>query len=881
MAWQLRTRWALALLTVAWVWAYTALGGVALAHRCLLLVAAALATALVLWPPRQGAYPDGTPLPTAPRFEGWHFAVGLMLYGGVVLAPVSQIPGWILAALAWSSLGVVDRAVMADQRLLRLLPTALLMVATGQALLGLWQAKQGMLVRGTLRNPNHFAGAMALALGLALGLSWWIWRRSESRRWVRWLAPSAGLLLLSAVVASGSRGGLLTAGAVLAFVYLRLRLPRRGLPGGRVWHLGGPRRAIFLALWGLAWGAATLWMTTPRQIEGLERRLLVYQGTAEMVVDHPWFGVGPGLYRWSFRPYQRFDTAKHFDHAHNDYLEIAAEWGLPLSLLLWFFVGRRWWSACRGVEAVGGEVIGGVGDGAGGEGGGGRPGARQGIALGVAAGLLAPLVHGWVDFDLHIPVLAMQAAMLLALAKGLGHHDGLASLGQGALVGSSSRRHRVLCSTLSLTLLALLILAVVRVEGLRLAYGDARGSDHPEVLEKAIAQAPRAASLHFQLAMLRRDAAPYRDPKAAKEHFETAIRLNPHSWRYRVELGWFYEQLGLHREAWQAYRQALRLNPRDADYQRRLGGFALRRGALSQGKALLAQAVAQDPRRLAEGGALLLSAVSPAEVVAWWPREAGFQSELLELLCRHFASQPAVMPEDERLLAKVWRRWLEASSGMASSAEDAAEAGDIYVRYLLDQGRGEEARRQWLRRMELDPSLPAATLGAFASRHNLIWNGDFEAPLRQGALAWQVPGQGRQGGRQSTFLAPGEGVDGSTALAIDFDKTPKNDFKRLRQHLIVEPSTAYVLNYHLRSEQLAGPGLFLQVIAEGSRRQLMRSETILGTIPWRHGRRRFETPASTRRVVVRLALGPGVGSEVVLDGRLYIDGLRVEEEDSP
>lgn len=846
MAWRLRTGCALALLVGIWLWAYGNLGGVALAQRCLLLTGAALATAGVLWP--------------RPQLSPWAAAVGLFLYGGVALAPVSQLPGWMLAAVVWSSWIVVSRALTADRRLLWLLPAGLLTVALGQACLGLWQAQQGGLVRGTLRNPNHFAGAMALALGLALGWVWWAWQRTEGRLVGRWLAPSACGLLLAAVVASGSRGGLLSAGAVLAFVYLLLRWRPRRRATGTGPQAEGRRLGVLLVCWGLAWCLATWWVTEPLHIEGLERRLLVYQGTAEMILDHPWIGIGPGHYRWGFRPYQRFDTSKHFDHAHNDYLQIAAEWGLPLSFLLWVFVGRRWWSAWRRFEADAEAAP--------------RPGARKAVALAVAAALLAPWVHGWMDFDLQIPALAMQVAMLLALTTGLGQD-------RGPSTGVWPDRRTAVWKTadpwrwpLSLALSAFLVLAVIRAEGLRIAYGEARGSEQPAVIEQAIERAPRAASLHFQLAMLRRDKPPHRDPKVAKEHFETAIHLNPHSWRYRVELGWLYEQLGLNGEAWQAYRQALRLNPRDADYQRRLAGFSLRRGATSRGKALLAQAVAQDPRRLTESGALLLSAVTAQEVVAWWPRQAEVQDELLELLADHLAAQPTVSSEEDRLLATVWQRWLESLSAEGSAVDG---VGDVYVRYLLQRGRGQEARRQWLRWKEHDPTLPSATLEEFASGRNLIWNGDFEAPLGPGVLAWRVPGRAGQ----TTTLLPGEGIDGSTALAMDFDRITKMDFKRLRQHLVVEPSTAYVLEYHLRSDQLSGPGLGLQVIDARSRRPLMRGETVLGTTPWRSGRGYFETSADSHRVIVRLATGPSADTDSTLAGRLYMDRLRLGEEASP
>ena len=47
-------------------------------------------------------------------------------------------------------------------------------------------------------------------------------------------------------------------------------------------------------------------------------------------------GVGPGMYGWHIRRYQTVSVTKQYDHAHNDYLEVAVEGGLiAAALLLW------------------------------------------------------------------------------------------------------------------------------------------------------------------------------------------------------------------------------------------------------------------------------------------------------------------------------------------------------------------------------------------------------------------------------------------------------------------------------------------------------------------------------------------------------------------
>lgn len=877
MARQSRTRLALWILGGVWLWGFTNFGGVAFGHRCHLFALATLAAIWISWPSRSSTY----------RLTSWHLGVGLLLNSGVAFAPVAQLPGWMLAALVWSTWVVVGNALTEEPRLASLLPRILLAVALWQAGLGIWQGLNSELVRGTLRNPNHFAGSMAIGLGLASALTWQAWRQrltpqtptpqtpTPGFRHIAWLLGSLACgLLLWATMLSGSRGGLAVALGVLFFVYLRVRLRHWQLPTGQL--DGRPRQLQWVALIGVWWltvVAVTTWVMPRLDVDGLERRLLIYQSSIEMILDHPLQGVGPGLYRWALRPYQRFDTAKFFDHAHNDYIELAAEWGLPLALLVLFFVGRSWQRANAAVK--GGEV---------------NEGST--LALGVSVALLAPLAHAWIDFDLQIPVLLMQFVVLLVVANSF----------EVRLPKARPEGWRWRCRVVSSLMVVVLgILAIGRVETLAWAYGQARGSDRPSVIEDALKLAPKSPNLHFQLGMVRRDADAHRQPRAARYHLLEAVRLNPLSWRYRFELGRFYELMGRPSEALDAYLQALRLNPWDSDYQRRIGAFLLRlgaqpsktpgTGASSQGRALLARAVVEDPRQLRQTGELLLSAShSPEDVVAWWPRDLAFRDPLLRLLCDRFAVHPEEAARGDGPLAELWRQWLDGGEPIT------IEQGDFYLRYLLQRQRETEARQQWIRLAQLDPQMADSALEVFESHGEVIWNGDFETPLHDGILSWRIPGPWRIPGSwraPGSWRVPGgrqhvarrvldEGIDGSTALSIDFDATANLDFKRLRQHLIVDPSAVYELEYYLRSDQLTPTsGLFLQVIEEVSRRRLFEGEAVSGTTAWQHGSGRVRVPAGVRRLVVRLAAGSAQDRMNPVGGRLWLDRVSMRRVVGP
>jgi len=126
-------------------------------------------------------------------------------------------------------------------------------------------------------------------------------------------------------------------------------------------------------------------------------RFVTYTDTLRMIADRPFLGVGPGMYRWEFRPYQTLDAAGWWTHAHNDYLESAAEWGIPLAILFWGFVGWKLWRSVRVFFDS-------------------RDPWKQGIALGCAGAIFSILVHSLVDFNLQIPANWAVFCIILGLS---------------------------------------------------------------------------------------------------------------------------------------------------------------------------------------------------------------------------------------------------------------------------------------------------------------------------------------------------------------------------------------------------------------------------------------------------------------------------------
>jgi O-antigen ligase len=170
-------------------------------------------------------------------------------------------------------------------------------------------------VWGPFVSRNDFAGFMELCLPVAL----WLSLRSQQARppipiWVPAWMLAAGL-------ASGSRAGALLllaeTGVILGLICRRRR---------------AAKFAMLAALLAVLAGAGTL-ARRFAEPDPLRYRREIVASTMNMIGDHPWRGYGLGTYAYVYPAYATFDLGGAVEHAHNYWLEWAAEGGIPLALL--------------------------------------------------------------------------------------------------------------------------------------------------------------------------------------------------------------------------------------------------------------------------------------------------------------------------------------------------------------------------------------------------------------------------------------------------------------------------------------------------------------------------------------------------------------------
>lgn len=221
---------------------------------------------------------------------------------------------------------------------------------------------------GTFMSRNHAGVYLYLHAALALGLVFWHIRRAGEnalRGGPHLVAAFFAFILALLAALTGSTAAAL---AVLALFVLSLPLAYYfGFPASR----GSRRRIILITGTAMIFSAAVILLATDLkplierfkaktesyQLIGADDRAPLRRATWALINDggwqgRAWVGYGAGSYRWISPPYQARQKELQRDgrlfyraiHAHNDWLEMLADWGvlglLPVLLALGW-LGRR------------------------------------------------------------------------------------------------------------------------------------------------------------------------------------------------------------------------------------------------------------------------------------------------------------------------------------------------------------------------------------------------------------------------------------------------------------------------------------------------------------------------------------------------------------
>jgi len=304
---------------------------------------------------------------------------------------------------------------------------------------------------GTFVNRNHYSAFLEMMLALSIGyllaradffamkpnlslrekLVWF----GQERLQKTIIAGIVPVILGVGIVFSWSRSGVFVfLASLLTMIVLASWAGKRGAESGG--EGGGKARSrrlirtVFAGVVGIALmlGISPLIDRFSAEIVRSEGRPLLYKFTGDVIRAFPFSGVGLGCYMYGYNMFEAQYTPGRTTHAHNDYLEVLAESGLPggaalvaAGLAALAVMAARWLKR--------------------------RDNFVRGVGLGCVAGIAGILVHSFTDYSLRMPANAAYLVALYALGLrvvGLRESRELDSRadGSGSRIGNGAERAR-------------------------------------------------------------------------------------------------------------------------------------------------------------------------------------------------------------------------------------------------------------------------------------------------------------------------------------------------------------------------------------------------------------------------------------------------------
>jgi len=462
----------------------------------------------------------------------------------------------------------------------------------------IFQDKYFSILPGTVRahptaasgfydNHNHFGGFLLIGVAFVIALSFFGKMGPKMRVIVLFLVP----VMLGGIAISASRGAMVSvACGMLVFVLLGLLLAKR------LYHYEFKKIVIIVAIIGAVVTVPTVYigkkmvedrsdLKQTSDMDGAKRgtatlgmavRKINWSLAYAQWQENPVVGEGSRMYDvYSVANWPASMKTVHGDpeFAHNDYLQMLAEYGAVgfALMLLFIFVhigsGLQyllWHRRERSTK---------------------RSDNGLALCLGALVVLTAYAAHSMMDFNLHLPVNLIPVAFAFAI---------LANPGGSRSSGRKPAPKQVLWGARAVLPVAGLVLLIA---GLLFSIGEwhmerARKiplSEYAEVIERTddslkhdggnfYAHQLRGTAL--MLFGFNHDVEPEAAGLMARaiEDFERALELNPYDIFSTVGLGRCLDVLGEHDQAEQKFAAAVKLGPRSSEARYRYGYHLLARG---------------------------------------------------------------------------------------------------------------------------------------------------------------------------------------------------------------------------------------------------------------------------------------------------------------
>jgi len=405
---------------------------------------------------------------------------------------------------------------------------------------------------GTYISPNHLAGflEMLAPLGLSYALT------GRLGHLLRLFLGYASIVILAGIGVSVSRGAWVATGVALTvfFALLTRRRPYRIL-------------ALFVVTALIAAGiyfyskAASVQkrfhnILAVESPDTVQVRFILWKPSLQIWQDHFWLGVGPGHFDYRFPLYRPPEVQLRPGHAHNDYLNTLADWGVVGAVLVAAAFVLLYIGVFKTRKFVS-RPIGDLGS---------KSSNRSAFVFGASLSLAAILIHSFTDFNMHVPANAILAVTLMALLS--------------AHLRFATERYWVnprLAGKFLATIVGLAGLFYLGQQGWRRAHEylwlerSFKEQFYSPTKISALKQAFAAEPMNFDTAyevgeaLRRLSGQGYlgyeKLATEAIEWFQRAARLNPFDPYNPLRIGMCLDWQGRHEEAAPYYEKALKLDP--------------------------------------------------------------------------------------------------------------------------------------------------------------------------------------------------------------------------------------------------------------------------------------------------------------------------------
>jgi len=242
----------------------------------------------------------------------------------------------------------------------------------------------------TFGNKNHYAAYMIMATTLATGYT--LLQRDRIKKYLLGFVTA---IMSVSVFLSLSRAGSLS--LIFSFTLFTFLLRRERMIKEKYWTIGivavlatilvliagtGPIEKRFFYLW------------QDRYVQAI--RWFMVKDSVKMVRDFPLFGVGWGNFQYIFTLYRKIIYNRYVVHLHNDHLQLIIETGLIASFFYFSFLFKIFKDILTKLKTRKDPLV-------------------KSLAMGGICGLLGVMLHSIVDFNFHIPAIAILFWLILGL----------------------------------------------------------------------------------------------------------------------------------------------------------------------------------------------------------------------------------------------------------------------------------------------------------------------------------------------------------------------------------------------------------------------------------------------------------------------------------